>query len=121
MRGEGREGVERTGGGGRGRQGSVENAVHPHTLPRRFVSQVTDYTFTPEDLLLIIASDGVWEFLSSQDVCNIAASVTDPATNHNTVCDLIVKKAAESWEREEGDYRDDITCVCLALPWLPTE
>jgi len=54
-------------------------------------------------------------------VCDIAAQVADPTTNHNTVCDLIVKKAAESWEREEGDYRDDITCVCLALPWLPTE
>jgi len=83
--------------------------------------EVTDYTFTPDDQLLIIASDGVWEFLSSQDVCDIAAQVADPTTNHNTVCDLIVKKAAESWEREEGDYRDDITCVCLALPWLPTE
>ena len=105
-----------------GEKGRWRMRRHPHTLPpRRLVSQVTDYTFTPDDQLLIIASDGVWEFLSSQDVCDIAAQVVDPTINHNTVCDLIVKKAAESWEREEGDYRDDITCVCLALPWLPTE
>ena len=92
-----------------------------NVLVKRPSAQVTDYTFTQDDLLLIIASDGVWEFLSSQDVCDIAASVDDPVKNHNTVCDKIVKEAALSWEREEGDYRDDITCVCLALPWLPND
>ena len=28
--------------------------------------QVTEYTITPEDSMMILASDGVWEFLSSQ-------------------------------------------------------
>lgn len=78
--------------------------------------EVIDYTLQKDDALLIIASDGVWEFLSSQDVCDIANEVEND--NNNSICDRIVFKAAESWEREEGDYRDDITAVVLSLPWL---
>ena len=78
-----------------------------------------DYTLTKDDAFLIIASDGVWEFLSSQDVCDIAAGV--PGLKNSDICDNIVLKSAQAWEREEGDYRDDITCVCVALPWLQPE
>lgn len=79
--------------------------------------EVTHYTITEEDAMMIMASDGVWEFLSSQDVCDIAASVE--GGSHAAICDLIVLKAAERWEEEEGDYRDDITAVVVTFPWLP--
>ena len=52
-----------------------------------------------------------------QDVCDIAASVE--GGSHAAICDLIVLKAAERWEEEEGDYRDDITAVVVTFPWLP--
>ena len=58
----------------------------------------------------------MWEFLSSQDVCDIAAEWDDPKANNGAVCDKIVAMAARRWEEEEGDYRDDITCVVVALP-----
>ena len=41
---------------------------------------------------------------------------SDPFSNPG---DLIVLKAAERWEEEEGDYRDDITAVVISFPWIP--
>ena len=52
-----------------------------------------------------------------QDVCDIAASVEGGSIT--AICDLIVLKAAERWEEEEGDYRDDITAVVISFPWIP--
>ena len=28
---------------------------------------------------------------------------------------LLVKTAAARWKREEGDYRDDITAICVRI------
>mmetsp|Transcript_5062 Transcript_5062/g.9876 ORF Transcript_5062/g.9876 Transcript_5062/m.9876 type:complete len:348 (-) Transcript_5062:329-1372(-) len=78
--------------------------------------EVTHYSISKDDAMMIMASDGVWEFLSSQDVCDIAASVEDGSIT--AICDLIVLKAAERWEEEEGDYRDDITAVVITFPWV---
>mgnify|MGYP006169943767 CR=1 FL=1 len=65
---------------------------------------------------MVIASDGVWELLSSQTVADIVASVQsgDP----QEICDLIVDQSSYMWKVEEGDYRDDITVLVLMMPWI---
>jgi len=78
--------------------------------------ELTEYDITDDDVALIIASDGVWELLSSQTVCDIVAEVKD--LNPNTICDNIVDQSSYMWKVEEGDYRDDITVVVLTFPWL---
>jgi serine/threonine protein phosphatase PrpC len=78
--------------------------------------EITEYELTDDDVALIIASDGVWELLSSQSVADIVASVKslDPAE----ICRQIIDQSSYMWKIEEGDYRDDITVVVLTFPWL---
>jgi len=78
--------------------------------------EITEYDITDDDVALIVASDGVWELLSSQSVVDIVAGVKD--LNPNEICDKIVEQSSYMWKVEEGDYRDDITVVVLTFPWL---
>jgi len=66
------------------------------------------------DLFVIVASDGVWEFIESQEAAEIVA--TKP--HASDACELLVKESAERWRREEGNYRDDITAIITFLPFL---
>lgn len=78
--------------------------------------EITEYDIQDDDVALIIASDGVWELLSSQKVVDIVASVK--SRDPNEMCALIVEQASYMWKVEEGDYRDDITVVIILFPWL---
>ena len=60
---------------------------------------------------MIIASDGIWEFMSNQNVANIAlahynAGAAEAAAN------AIVRRATQLW-REKETVVDDITCVVI--------
>jgi serine/threonine protein phosphatase PrpC len=35
------------------------------------VPEIKEFTLTPEDKVIVLASDGVWEFLENQDVANL--------------------------------------------------
>jgi len=66
------------------------------------------------DKFVIVASDGVWEFISSEEACEMVAS-HDDATD---ACVQLVHTAEQKWREEEGSYRDDITCIVAFLPFL---
>lgn len=78
---------------------------------------VTSHTVTPEDEFMIIATDGVWEFLSSEEAVKIVADLlsTRGATK---ACQALIEAAAAKWHIEEGDYRDDITALVIRLQEL---
>lgn len=66
------------------------------------------------DLFVIVASDGVWEFVDSQE----AAEIVGRCTHATEACDRLVTEAAKRWRVEEGSYRDDITAIVTFLPFL---
>jgi len=66
------------------------------------------------DKFVIVASDGIWEFISSQQACDI---VNKHSNAHSASAEL-VKTAEQRWREEEGSYRDDITCIVAFLPFL---
>ena len=78
--------------------------------------EITEYNIHDDDVCMIIASDGVWELLSSQTVVDIVAGV--PNLEPREIVALIMEQASYMWKVEEGDYRDDISCVVLTFPWL---
>ena len=60
---------------------------------------------------MILASDGVWEFLSNEEVIDMIV----PFWHRNDLkgaCSTVVKESVAAWEREE-DSIDDITCVIV--------
>ena len=64
---------------------------------------------------MILASDGVFEFISSQkavDICCGNAKSAMKATK------ALIALSTFKWAQEEGDYRDDITAIVVFLPDL---
>jgi|TARA_B100000524_G_scaffold281898_1_gene157927 serine/threonine protein phosphatase PrpC len=111
-------------------------------------ADVTTHELSEGDTCLILASDGVWEFISSQQAVDLiyrhrhrgasaACAGKIPSTPFSPhvatpflpyVSEIefffsaLISEAAKRWKREEGNYRDDITAIVLFLPMeeLPT-
>ena len=65
------------------------------------------------DKFVVIGSDGVWEFLSNQDVAEVVLpyyKINQPESAANA----IVKAAHLKW-REEEEVVDDITAVVIFM------
>jgi len=66
------------------------------------------------DVFIVAASDGVWEFIPSQE----AATLVGKYENASEACEQLVNLAVRRWKVNEGNYRDDITCIVANLPFL---
>lgn len=75
--------------------------------------EITETGITVEDKCIILASDGVWEFISSQEAVSI---VHKHSKNATAACKALIAEASARWKREEGNYRDDITAIVCLLP-----
>ena len=74
-------------------------------MPAKKADGSIDPTAKDHDSFVIVASDGVWEFITSQEACDLVAQY-ESATD---ACTALVQEAAACWKRFEGSYRDDIT------------
>ncbi|CRH02542.1 protein phosphatase PPM5, putative [Plasmodium relictum] len=66
-----------------------------------------------EDILVLICSDGVWEFISSEEAINLIYEF-----GYENVQDAVENLAKESWDRwlnEEENIVDDITIQAIYL------
>lgn len=61
-----------------------------------------------DDKIIVLASDGVFEFLTNQSVIDICAKFTDPLE----ACRAVVAEAYELWLQYEL-RTDDITIICI--------
>ena len=80
--------------------------------------EVQRHDVTENHKFMILASDGVWEFISSQEAVEIVASKIHLGAD--MACENLIHQATERWAEEEGDYRDDITAIVFTFP-LPWE
>jgi protein phosphatase PTC2/3 len=88
-----------------------------------------------EDLFMLLASDGVFEFVSTQEAVDTAQSVLTAAAAADAscsccnssassssdsavsaACKAVMELANQRWSERVGIYRDDITCVIIRLP-----
>lgn len=71
------------------------------------------------DDFVIIATDGVWEFISSEDAVEIVGRYLYDDSNKgcdaSEACEALIKAATAKWHEFEGDYRDDITAMVIRL------
>ncbi|KAL4513107.1 hypothetical protein ABPG72_017792 [Tetrahymena utriculariae] len=75
--------------------------------------EVSSYEITEEDKFLVIASDGVWEFLSNEKVVSLVTPYylkKDP----EGACDRLIKESTAMWKKED-DVVDDITAIVVFL------
>ncbi|KAL1352814.1 hypothetical protein HN51_016792 [Arachis hypogaea] len=65
-----------------------------------------------QDEFVVLASDGVWDVLSNNEVINIVAS----APSRSVAAKLLVKRAVRAWRyRYPGSKVDDCAVICLFL------
>ena len=65
----------------------------------------------------MIASDGLWEFVSNQEVASAVAA----GGSLNAICRKLVVKARTQWRKFEETHIDDTTVVLIKLQvrtWL---
>jgi serine/threonine protein phosphatase PrpC len=62
-----------------------------------------------DDCMLIVASDGLWEFVSDQDAVDIAAQAAEPADAVNA----LIHEGCKRWMKSENSIDD--TSVCVAF------
>jgi serine/threonine protein phosphatase PrpC/CRP-like cAMP-binding protein len=68
---------------------------------------------SPEDKIIVLASDGVTEFLTNQSVVDICAKFNDPLE----ACRAVVAESYELWLQYEL-RTDDITMICVFIDGL---
>jgi len=68
-----------------------------------------------DDEILILASDGVFEFIDDAKAVTIVANVKAGGGSASDACASLVKQAALYWRLHEEGYRDDITCIVVYL------
>ena len=68
-----------------------------------------------DDLFLILASDGVWEFIDDQFAVNIINYARNKGVDATQACKMLIMQAAILWRKNEGMYRDDITAYVIYL------
>jgi len=99
------------------------------------IPEIKTLGVTPNDAFVVLASDGVWDHVSSAEAVRIvgecvnegehlAGAVTHRAVTHRAGDDdvwaraaaAVARRATEGWRRSLGGvYRDDITCVVVPI------
>ena len=72
-----------------------------------------------KDQFVIVASDGVWDFISSREAVKIVDAAWRKHCSAATAAKMLVHEAKRRWQREEGEYCDDITAIVASLQWKP--
>ena len=72
---------------------------------------IIEYNLKGNIKYMVICSDGVWEFLSNEEVMDIGDKYFYQ-NDINEFCTQLLKRSTEIWEKEEC-YMDDITIVVV--------
>jgi serine/threonine protein phosphatase PrpC len=70
------------------------------------------YDYTGNEKFVIVASDGVWEFIDSEESVHIVKKFYENGMDACGAVNALVKEAYRRWRREE-DIIDDITALVV--------
>ena len=71
------------------------------------------YQLTTADKAIIVASDGVWDFVEEEEA---VAIVKHYAPDADAACKALVETANQRWVEDDPTYRDDISAVVAFMP-----
>ena len=75
--------------------------------------EILEHPFGEEDKVILLASDGIWEFLKNEEVLNIVKKYYEE-NNAEGALEEIYQEAYKRWMENEGIV-DDITAIILFL------
>lgn len=97
---------------------AMSRSLGDHALKRSGVIPnpvVTRLVLTEQDEFVIVATDGVWEFIDSQEAVGIVADFFTRGYGASEACVGLIQAAMKKWREVEGDYRDDITAIVVRV------
>jgi len=74
---------------------------------------VNEVKLTSSDKVLILASDGLWDYIEPPQAVEIARTSFPDAVS---AAKKLVNQATSAWAADTDDYRDDITVMVIYLP-----
>jgi serine/threonine protein phosphatase PrpC len=78
------------------------------------VPDVKRIEIVPSKMFMVLASDGVWEFIPSKLVCSSLSKKLGSEGQDKCVA-RVVTEAKKRWKSNEGSYCDDITALLVVL------
>ena len=75
--------------------------------------EIREFKLQHNDRFILIASDGIFEFLSNEEVARIVFPFLEKNAPE-AAANLLVKEATKRWRKEE-EVIDDITCIIIFL------
>lgn len=75
--------------------------------------EIKEFTYKEEDMFIVIASDGLWEYVSNEEVVNIVGNSL-MCGNYKQAADELYKYSVTKWEEHEEGI-DDITIIVIFL------
>lgn len=78
--------------------------------------EVSKTALKPNDRLILVCSDGVWEFITSQEAVDLVSKF--PPNKVQSACELLAQESWKRWIQEEGNVVDDITVIMV---WLTAD
>jgi len=79
---------------------------------------ITKHVLEDRDKWLILATDGIWEFITYDDAVEIVSESWKLHPNATMATRALIARAKQLWFEIEGDYRDDITATVVDIPSL---
>ena len=73
--------------------------------------EIKEFDFDENDKFMIIASDGIWEFISSQECINIIKNFYDK-NDLKGCCEFLYQESSKRWLKEE-EVIDDTTLILV--------
>jgi serine/threonine protein phosphatase PrpC len=73
-----------------------------------------EVTLTPDDKVIVLASDGVWEFMTNEEVANTVYPYF-LQKNAEKAAETLVRASFKKWKGKETYTVDDITCIVIFI------
>jgi serine/threonine protein phosphatase PrpC len=77
--------------------------------------ELHEHVLAPEDQYVVVASDGVFEFITNQEVADVVNAIGDP----HAACQALVAESYKRWLTNEP-RSDDITIIVMKLSDIRT-
>lgn len=71
-----------------------------------------------EDEFIVLASDGLWEYMDSEEVVELVGKALDEGLGASEACKKLIVTAAMRWKDFDYYYRDDITAIVVKFDKL---
>lgn len=87
-----------------------------HSVGVIAIPEVLEMELSEYAEFMLIASDGVWEFMSNEDVVTlIEKELSISPKNYSKACRAVVQAATELWNKNDEDATDDISCILCSF------